>query len=69
MDSDLAPYPPPITHHAVPVVSPVPVEVGQVAVLVPPSSTVAQGAVTQGNVIVWVNGGPGLALVVGHSVT
>lgn len=52
-----------------PVVSPVPVEVRQVAVFVPPGTAVAQSAVTEGDVIVRVNGGPGLALVVGHSVT
>lgn len=57
-----------ITHHAVPVVSPVPVKVGQVAVLVPPGAAVAQGAVAQGDVVVRVDGSPGLALVVGHSV-
>lgn len=51
-----------------PVVSPVPIEVGQVAVLVPPGAAVAQGAVAQGDVIVRVDGSPGLALVVGHSI-
>lgn len=51
-----------------PVVSPVPVEVGQVAVLVPPGAAVAQGAIAQGDAIVRVNGSPGLALVVGHSI-
>lgn len=58
----------PPTHHAVPGVSPVPVEVGQVTVLVPPGAAVGQGAVTQGNVIIRVNGGPGSALVVGHGI-
>lgn len=64
----LPPHVHPTTHHAVPVVSPVPIEVGQVAVLVPPGATVAQGAVAQGDVIVRVDGSPGLALVVGHGI-
>lgn len=57
-----------LTHHAVPVVSPVPVEVGQVTVLVPPGAAVGQSAVTQGNVIIQVNSGPGTALVIRHSI-
>lgn len=57
------------THHTVPVVSPVSVEVGQVTVFVPPGATVGQGTVTEGDVIVWVNGSPGPALMVGHSIT
>lgn len=57
-----------LTHHAVPVVSPVPVEVGQVTVLVPPGTAVGQSAVTQGNVIIQVNSGPGTALVIRHSI-
>lgn len=57
------------THHTVPVVSPVSIEVGQVTVFVPPGTTVGQGTVAEGNVIIWVNSSPGPALVVGHSIT
>ncbi len=58
-----------LTHQTVPAVSPFPVGVGQVTVFVPPGAAVGQGTVTQGDVIVWVNGGPRPALVVGHSIT
>lgn len=58
-----------LTHHAVPVVSPVPIEVGQVTVFVPPGAAVGQGAVTQRDVVIRVNSGPGPALVVRHRIT
>lgn len=62
-------FPSPLTHHAVPVVSPVPIEVGQVTVFVPPGAAVGQSAVTQRDVVIRVNSGPGPALVVRHSIT
>lgn len=62
-------FPSPLTHHAVPVVSPVPIEVGQVTVFVPPGAAVGQSAVTQRDVVIRVNSGPGPALVVSHSIT
>ena len=55
-------------HHAVSVVAPSPVEVGQVTVLVPPGPAVGQGAVSQSDVVVRVHRGPRTSLVVGHSV-
>ena len=58
-----------ITHQTVPAVSPFAVQVGQVTVLVPPGAAVGQGAVTQRDVIIRVDSGPGSALVVGHGVT
>lgn len=62
-------FPSLLTHHAVPVVSPVTIEVGQVTVFVPPGAAVGQSAVTQRNVVIRVNSGPGPALVVRHSIT
>lgn len=57
-----------LTHQAVSAVPPLPIEVGQVTVFVPPGTTVSQGTVPQSDVVVWVNGGPGSALVVGHGI-
>lgn len=45
------------------------VEVGPVAVLIPPSPFVGEGTVGHGDVIVPVLGGEGSALVVGEGVT
>lgn len=58
-----------LSYQTVPVVSPSPIEIGQVTVLVPPGTAVGQGTVAQGDVVVWVDGGPGPAQVVGHGIT
>lgn len=56
------------THHAVPGVAPLSVDVGEVTVLVPPGAVVVQGAVTHGDVVVFIDSSPGLVLVVGHRI-
>lgn len=56
------------THLTVPGLAVLPVEVGPVAVLVPPSPFVGEGAVGHGDVIVPVLGGEGSALVVGEGI-
>ena len=58
-----------ITHHTVPVVSHLAIEVSQMAVLVPPGPAVHQGTVTKGYVIVIVHSGKVPSLMVGHSIT
>jgi hypothetical protein len=51
------------------VVSEFAVQVGKVTVLVPPSATVSQGAVTKSNVIVIVNSREWATLMVVHGIT